>query len=191
MKHNLDTPRRGGLSRRGGSVCGIAHTQRRVPPLPSSLPPLASPNRSIPHAPSRGPRAASPGPVGYPSRMTSSATSAHYTWDDFVALEEDDLRELIDGELVEVEVPTFDHEKNRLAARILPARVDRGGSTAGGCVAPATRSASRIDARRHARPAVLSAGNDARGRSEAGPRPRARRSRRRSRLRLPAAATIA
>jgi hypothetical protein len=34
-----------------------------------------------------------------------------YTWDDFVALEEDDLRELIDGELVEVEVPTFSHEK--------------------------------------------------------------------------------
>ena len=33
-----------------------------------------------------------------------------YTWDDFVALEEDDLRELIDGELVEVEVPTKLHE---------------------------------------------------------------------------------
>ncbi len=33
-----------------------------------------------------------------------------YTWDDFVALEEDDLRELINGELVEVEVPTFKHE---------------------------------------------------------------------------------
>ena len=29
-----------------------------------------------------------------------------YTWDDFIALDEDDLRELIDGELVEVEVPT-------------------------------------------------------------------------------------
>jgi Uma2 family endonuclease len=33
-----------------------------------------------------------------------------YTWDDFVALDEDDLRELIDGELVEVEVPTEAHE---------------------------------------------------------------------------------
>jgi Uma2 family endonuclease len=33
-----------------------------------------------------------------------------YTWDDFVALEEDDLRELIDGELVEVELPTKLHE---------------------------------------------------------------------------------
>lgn len=33
-----------------------------------------------------------------------------YTWDDFVALGEDDLRELIDGELVEVEVPKLPHE---------------------------------------------------------------------------------
>ena len=43
--------------------------------------------------------------------MTSSVANAPYTWDDFVALEEDDLRELIDGELVEVEVPTFGHEE--------------------------------------------------------------------------------
>ena len=42
--------------------------------------------------------------------MPSSAASAPYTWDDFVALDEDDLRELIDGELVEVEVPTARHE---------------------------------------------------------------------------------
>jgi len=42
--------------------------------------------------------------------MPSSAASAHFTWDDFIALEEDDLRELIDGELVEVEVPTDRHE---------------------------------------------------------------------------------
>jgi Uma2 family endonuclease len=40
----------------------------------------------------------------------SSAARASFTWDDFVALEEDDLRELIDGELVEVEVPTESHE---------------------------------------------------------------------------------
>jgi Uma2 family endonuclease len=43
--------------------------------------------------------------------MPSAAVSAPYTWDDFVALEEDDLRELIDGELVEVEVPTRTHEQ--------------------------------------------------------------------------------
>jgi len=34
-----------------------------------------------------------------------------HTWDDFIALEEDDLRELIDGELVEVEVPRARHER--------------------------------------------------------------------------------
>lgn len=34
-----------------------------------------------------------------------------YTWEDFLELEEDDLRELIDGELVEVEVPTGIHER--------------------------------------------------------------------------------
>lgn len=34
-----------------------------------------------------------------------------YRWADFVALGEDDLRELIDGELVEVEAPGFVHER--------------------------------------------------------------------------------
>jgi Uma2 family endonuclease len=38
------------------------------------------------------------------------ASTGPYTWDDFVALEEKDLRELIDGELVEVEVPSDIHE---------------------------------------------------------------------------------
>lgn len=33
-----------------------------------------------------------------------------YTWDDFVALDEDDLRELDDGVLTEIEVPTKLHE---------------------------------------------------------------------------------
>jgi Uma2 family endonuclease len=33
-----------------------------------------------------------------------------HTWEEFVALDEDDPRELIDGELVEVEVPTEAHE---------------------------------------------------------------------------------
>jgi Uma2 family endonuclease len=42
--------------------------------------------------------------------MSSSSAAARYTWDDFIALEEDDLRELIDGELVEVEVPNARHE---------------------------------------------------------------------------------
>jgi Uma2 family endonuclease len=53
--------------------------------------------------------------------MPSAAASAHYTWDDFVALEEDDLRELIDGELVEVEVPTRTHEYivGRLASALI------------------------------------------------------------------------
>jgi Uma2 family endonuclease len=49
--------------------------------------------------------------MGHTPGMPSAAVSAPYTWDDFVALEEDDLRELIDGELVEVEVPTRTHEQ--------------------------------------------------------------------------------
>ena len=49
--------------------------------------------------------------MGHTPGMPSAAVSAHYTWDDFIALEEDDLRELIDGELVEVEVPTRTHEQ--------------------------------------------------------------------------------
>jgi Uma2 family endonuclease len=34
-----------------------------------------------------------------------------HTWEDFIALEEDDPRELIDGHLVELEVPTWLHER--------------------------------------------------------------------------------
>lgn len=45
--------------------------------------------------------------------MASEATSVaarRHTWSDFIALDEDDLRELIDGQLMEVEVPTKLHE---------------------------------------------------------------------------------
>ena len=42
--------------------------------------------------------------------MERTADHIRYTWDDFVALEEDDPRELLDGELVEMDVPTALHE---------------------------------------------------------------------------------
>src|SRR5688572_5751518 len=38
------------------------------------------------------------------------ATARKYTWDDFVALDDDDRRELVDGALVEIEMPTKWHE---------------------------------------------------------------------------------
>ncbi len=34
-----------------------------------------------------------------------------YTWSDFIALEEDDPRELLDGHLVEIEMPSLTHER--------------------------------------------------------------------------------
>jgi Uma2 family endonuclease len=43
--------------------------------------------------------------------IEATTSEGRYTWDDFVALDEDDLRELIDGELVEVEAPTKAHER--------------------------------------------------------------------------------
>ena len=48
--------------------------------------------------------------MGHTQAVSTSTASALHTWDDFLALDEDDLRELIDGELVEVEVPTARHE---------------------------------------------------------------------------------
>lgn len=39
-----------------------------------------------------------------------AVASRRYTWDDFVALGDEDRRELVDGQLVEVEVPTKWHE---------------------------------------------------------------------------------
>lgn len=43
-------------------------------------------------------------------RPVLRAAPGPYTWDDFVVLAEDDGRELIDGHLIEVEVPTQLHE---------------------------------------------------------------------------------
>ena len=40
-----------------------------------------------------------------------------YTWNDFIELEEDDPRELLDGRLVEIEVPTLSHE--RIVAQLI------------------------------------------------------------------------
>jgi Uma2 family endonuclease len=45
------------------------------------------------------------------SGVQTPAPGARYRWADFIALEEDDLRELIDGELLELEVPTKAHER--------------------------------------------------------------------------------
>ena len=42
--------------------------------------------------------------------MDTAGVLGPHTWEEFVALDEDDPRELIDGELVEVEVPTEAHE---------------------------------------------------------------------------------
>jgi Uma2 family endonuclease len=36
---------------------------------------------------------------------------AFYTWDDFIALEDEDLRELIDGQLLHLEEPTWRHAR--------------------------------------------------------------------------------
>jgi Uma2 family endonuclease len=85
-----------------------------VPPLCPARPLVYLRKSSIFQARPAGPPPALPPPVGYPSGMSppsSSAARASYTWDDFIALDEDDLRELIDGELVEVEVPTRKHER--------------------------------------------------------------------------------
>jgi len=58
------------------------------------------------------PRTLAPDPAVLHTPLVIEATlsSNACTWDEFVALEEDDRRELIDGELLEVEVPTKLHE---------------------------------------------------------------------------------
>jgi Uma2 family endonuclease len=40
----------------------------------------------------------------------STTTAGPHRWEDFLSLDEDDLRELIDGHLLEIEVPTKIHE---------------------------------------------------------------------------------
>jgi Uma2 family endonuclease len=54
----------------------------------------------------------------------TAGESARFTWDDFIALDEDDPRELIDGELVEIEVNTFAHE--RAVSRLVQALANWG-----------------------------------------------------------------
>jgi Uma2 family endonuclease len=51
--------------------------------------------------------------------MSEPALSLHptYTWEDFLALPDDDRRELVDGELVELEVSTDPHE--HIVARVI------------------------------------------------------------------------
>lgn len=44
------------------------------------------------------------------TQVHTEATPGPYTWDDFVALGDEDLRELFDGHLLEVDVPTLPHE---------------------------------------------------------------------------------
>ena len=44
-------------------------------------------------------------------RSEARADFGPYTWEDFIELDEDDPRELLDGYLVEIEVPTWTHEE--------------------------------------------------------------------------------
>ena len=45
------------------------------------------------------------------TQVHSDASPGPYTWDDFLALDDEDRRELIDGHLLEVDVPTRTHEE--------------------------------------------------------------------------------
>jgi Uma2 family endonuclease len=44
------------------------------------------------------------------STMPPATAEQHYTWEDFIALPDDDRRELLDGRLVEMEVTSAGHE---------------------------------------------------------------------------------
>ena len=88
-----------------------------------------------------------------------AAASGPHTWDDFVALDEDDRRELIDGELVEVEVPRGRHES--VVAEIIAALVPWARAHGGGRVL-ASGYKVRISERRGVMPDVqfFRPGND-------------------------------
>ncbi len=49
--------------------------------------------------------------MGHTSNVPDLAAAAPYTWEDFIQLDDDDRRELIDGELLEIEVPNYLHER--------------------------------------------------------------------------------
>ncbi len=79
------------------------------------------------------------------------ADQGPYRWSDFIELEEDDPRELLDGRLVEIEVPTWTHERI-VAALILMlgqwSRLENAGRVIG------SGYKIRIDDRRGAMPDV-------------------------------------
>ncbi|HTR97878.1 MAG TPA: Uma2 family endonuclease [Candidatus Acidoferrales bacterium] len=99
--------------------------------------------------------------------VASTAANSRYTWDDFVALDEDDLRELIDGELVEVEVPTDSHEY--IVGRLVTALTNWADAGHGGR-ALVSGYKVRISDRRGVMPDVqfFRAGNDASKRQQKG-----------------------
>ena len=46
-----------------------------------------------------------------PMHVDVPTPSGPFTWDDFLALDDEDRRELVDGELVEIEMPSYVHER--------------------------------------------------------------------------------
>jgi Uma2 family endonuclease len=90
--------------------------------------------------------------------VSSVARKRLYTWDDFIALPDDDRRELIDGELVEVEVPNMAHEK---AVVEIATALERYAERRGGLVL-GSGFKIRVSAHRGAMPDVqmYSAGNE-------------------------------
>jgi Uma2 family endonuclease len=99
--------------------------------------------------------------------MPELAAHGPYTWDDFVALDEDDRRELIDGELVETEVPRRPHERIVVVLSFYLEQWSRAGN---GGEALASGYKIRITSRRGFMPDVqfYRRGNDAAARQENG-----------------------